>query len=130
MADAVTARTTYSGRYVVRHLTNISDSTGESAVIKADVSTFTTRAGVPATYFTVDKIVYDIQGFDGVRLYFDATTDDELALISGSGELDWSAFGGITDPKSAGTTGDIKLTTAGAASGATYDITLYLRPKA
>lgn len=130
MADTVDTRTTHNGRYVVRRLLNISDATGESAVIKADVSTFTTRAGVPATYFTVDRIVYDVQGFTSVRLYFDADTDDELALLSGSGDLDWSAFGGVTDPKSTGYTGDIKLTTAGAASGATYDITLYLRPKA
>lgn len=129
MADTVDARDVYKGRYVVRHLQSRSDGTGESGVIKADVSTYLTRAGAVATYFTVMWIQYDCQGMN-VRLDFDADTDDELATLGGSGVLDWSGIGGVTDPKSAGYTGDIKLTTNSQTAGATYDITLYLLPKA
>jgi hypothetical protein len=136
MVDAVTSEYVYSGkRRKVLHLTNISDSTGESAVVKADISGLTFDSGsgamVAPTYTTVDMIDYNIQGFTSVRLLWDHTTDDEIATLpAGSGCIDWNAYGGKKDPRSDGGTGDIILTTAGAVSGATYDITIYFRPKA
>jgi hypothetical protein len=132
MTDAVTTEYVYDGqRRKLLHITNISDGTGESAVIKANVSDLSYDNGVTPTYTTVDMVEYNIQGFSSVRLLFDATTDDEVAdLPAGSGVIDFSAYGGKTDPLSSGTTGDIVLTTAGAASGATYDILIHFRPKA
>jgi hypothetical protein len=64
-----------------------------------------------------------------VRLDWDHTADDELATLGGAGALDWSATGGIIDPRSTGGTGDILLTTNAASSGDTYDITIYARLK-
>lgn len=136
MADAVTTEYIYGGqRRKVLHLTNISDGTGENAVVKIDVSTLTFggqasgKSTVP-TYVTIDMIDFNIQGFASVRLFFDATTDDEVAMLpAGVGTIYWNAIGGKTDPKSSGTTGDVLLTTNGGASGSTYDITIYFRGK-
>lgn len=132
MADAVTTEYIYNGKKrKVLHLTNICDGTGESAVAKADISTLTFNRGEVPTYSTVDMIDYNIQGFTSVRLLWDHTTDDEIATLpAGQGCIDWYAYGGKTDPRTSGDTGDIKLTTAGNTSGATYDITIYFRPKA
>jgi hypothetical protein len=131
MADAVTSEYVFNGqRRKLLHLTNVSDGTGESAVVKIDVSAITFRNGLVPTYSTIDAIEYNIQGFSSVRLYFDADTDDEVTLLpTGMGVLDFYAYGGKTDPKTTGYTGDVKLTTAGAASGSTYDIRIHFRPK-
>lgn len=132
MADVVSADYLHSGqRRKIIHLTNISDATGESGVVKVDLSAITFNQGTVPTYSVVDMIDYNVQGMSSVRLYWDHTTDDEIAVIpSGSGTIDWFALGGKVDPRTTGGTGDILLTTNGQASGGTYDITLWLRPKA
>jgi hypothetical protein len=131
MADAVTSEYVFNGqKRKLLHLTNISDGTGESNVVKIDVSAITYRNGVTPTYVSVDRIEYNIQGFDYVHLKFDANTDDELAVLpSGMGVLDFYPFGGKVDPKTTGSTGDVLLSTSGALSGATYDIRIEFRPK-
>lgn len=133
MADAVTSEYLFSGRKrKILHLTNISDGTGESAVVKADISTLTINGnGTVPTGSAVDMIDYNIQGISSVRLFWDHTTDDEIAILpAGNGTIDWNAIGGKSDPRTTGGTGDIVLTTNGAVSGGTYDITIYFRPKA
>jgi hypothetical protein len=131
MADTVDVKVVYSGkrRYTV-HMTNISDGTGESGVTKVDISALTGFPFTP-TATTIDLIEYNVQGFTSVRLFWDHTTDDEIAVLgTGAGVIDWGAYGGNVDPRSSGGTGDILLTTAGTTSGNTYDITMHLRPKA
>jgi hypothetical protein len=132
MADAVTTEYVFNGqRRKIVHLTNISDGTGESGVVKVDLSAITFNNGVVPTGSAIDLIDYQIQGFASVRLYWDHTTDDEIAILpAGTGTIDWYAHGGKTDPRTTGGTGDVLLTTNGGASGATYDITIHLRPKA
>ena len=130
MTDTVSSNVIADGlrNYIIK-LTNSSDGTGESAVTKVDISTLTGPDGINSpSYFAVKQIEYDIQGFTSVALYFDATSDDELAFLSGQGFFDYSQAL-FNDPQSSGTTGDIKLTTNGAVSGATYDITLHLVKK-
>jgi hypothetical protein len=132
MVDAVTSEYLFSGsRRKLLHLTNVSDGTGESGVVKIDVSAIT--FGFPplaAQYVAIDMIEYDIQGMDSVRLYFDADTDDEAAILpAGAGVMDFAAYGGKVDPKTTGYTGDVKLTTSGAVSGGTYDLRIHFRPK-
>ncbi len=129
MADAVDSKVVFSSRnrYIVR-LVNISDGTGESAVVKVDISALTGPDGTPPTRTVVEKIEYDISGMT-VRLYWDHDTDDEIVAISGAGFLDWTEVGGLVDPASAGGTGDILLTTNAHTAGDTYTITLYLRLK-
>lgn len=131
MADTVDSLDLYKGpeRYALR-LTNISDGTGESAVVKVDKSALTAGyTGAAPSKLVVEEIWYNIQGFTSVRLHWDHTTDDEIAVLSGSGYLDLTKFGGMVDPASAGDTGDIILTTNGNISGATYTIVLVVRLK-
>ncbi len=130
VADIVNTQVVYNGfrRYSV-HLTNESDGTGESAVTKIDISTLTVADGGVATYMTIDWIEYAVSGFNYVVLEFDATTNDEIGVLKGQSVLDWEAKGGLTDPKSTGTTGDIILTTDGGSNGASYDITIHARLK-
>jgi hypothetical protein len=131
MTDTVDSKVVFAGtrRRVVK-LINISDGTGESDVVKVDVSALVGPDGTAPTYIAIDEVQWSIQGFTSVRLEWDATTDDEaLVLAAGNGYLNFTNVGGLVDPKSSGTTGDLLLTTAGAVSGATYDITLSLRLK-
>jgi len=124
MADTVDTVTLLQqpNLYAVR-LTNISDGTGESAVVKVDKSAIATALGITEpSKIIVTQLYWNIQGFASVRLLFDHTTDDELAVLCNSGYRDFTPYGGFADPASAGGTGDILLTTNGGASGATYDI--------
>lgn len=130
MADAVDVATIRSrGRTHVVHMVNVSDGTGESAVTKVDISALLTVDGKVPTYTVIDRIEYSVQGM-AVRLFWDHTTDDEIAVLQGSGVIDWQASGGKVDPRTTGGTGDILLTTTGHSSGDTYDITIWLRLKA
>lgn len=131
MADTVDTKVirNATGHYVVR-FTNECDGTGESAVTKVDISTLTTATGAVATYSKVERIEYAVSGFNYVVLRWDHTTDDEIAVLKGNGVIDTSIDGGMVDPRSAGGTGDILLTTDGNTDGNSYDITLYLRMKA
>lgn len=128
MADTVTSQIIAKGpRYSIVHLTNISDGTGESAVTKVDISTLDLGNGVAPTKTSVKEIQWSIQGFTAVQLYWDHTTDDTIAILAaGNGYSEFGMLGMLNDPGSAGGTGDVLLTTAGAVSGATYDITLVL----
>lgn len=131
MADVVDQKTIYSGRrYHTVHRNNQSDGTGEANQTVVDISTLTDAFGRVCDYSVVDRIEYSVWGFNYVVLKWDHTTDDEIAILSGQGVLDWTEFGGKVDPKSAGGTGDILLTTDGGADGSGYDITLTIRQKA
>lgn len=141
MADAVTARVIEDTRthYVV-HLTNISDGTGEAAVVKADKSAIAVAADKgEAASLDIEQVRWSIQGFTSVRLLWDHTTDDVAMVLAGSGYEDFRGLdggvkgkmqtSGLKDPRSAGGTGDLLVTTNGGASGATYDITVWLVKK-
>lgn len=128
MADTVDSIVLLGGvnKRIVR-LLNISDGTGESGVVKVDKSTLIGPNGLEPGRLSIMSIQWAIQGFTSVRLYWDHTTDDEIAALSLAGYFAYP--GGLVDPASAGGTGDILLTTAGGASGATYDITLTCKLK-
>lgn len=131
MADAVNVQVVrQNGRRYVVHLTSVSDGTGESNVVKVDISTLKLVDGVTVpTYTAIEYIEYSVSaGY--VLLEWDHTTDDEIAVLSGQGSMDWTPYGGLVDPRSTGGTGDILLSTSGFASGDTYDITIQLRLKA
>ena len=128
MADAVATQTLLTGRNrMIRKFTNISDGTGEADVVKWDASALTGPNGVAPTSITIEEIFWNIQGITSVRVEFDATTDDLAFALSGSGYLDLTAVGGVKDPLSSGTTGDILFTTNGAVSGGTYNILMVVR---
>jgi hypothetical protein len=129
MADAVDTLVLANTRrkYVVR-LMNVSDGTGESAVVKIDKSALTGPNGLEPSKLVVEKIDYTCDGMTA-RLYWDHTTDDEIAVCAGQGCFDFRDAGGLIDPGSAGGTGDILLTTNGHTSGDSYTIVLWLRKK-
>lgn len=133
MADTVDTLVVHAGykNYTIR-ITNVSDGTGESAVAKVTLSGLAgPNLGLPPTGTKIKEISWSIQGFTSVRLFWDHTTDDEIVVLGpGNGYANWTGVGGLVDPRSAGGTGNILLTTAGAASNATYDITIVLELKA
>jgi hypothetical protein len=138
MADAVTTRTLLDDKQqTIVHLTNISDGTGEAAVVKIDkAAVIAAMDGSAADALEIVFVRWCIQGFSSVRILTDHTADDVQLVLSGNGFEDFNEGGlvvnqgsteGLKDPRSAGGTGNILLTTAGAVSGATYDITLGVR---
>ncbi len=131
MVDTVTVKTLFnSPRKLVVNLTNLSDGTGESNVVKVDKSTFTGLNGSEPSKLTIEKIVYDVSSMR-VLLTWDQTSDETIAVLQGDGEINWYKNGkhsGNTGANTGGN-GDILLTTANQAVGDGYNITLYLRKK-
>tara|TARA_R100000388_G_C7242338_1_gene162395 strand:+ start:373 stop:783 length:411 start_codon:yes stop_codon:yes gene_type:complete len=130
MADTVTSTTILDGdKDFIVQLTNVSDSTGESAVTKVDVSGLTARKsdGAACTGVKLAKVFYSILGFTKIGLLWDASTDTLCMELnpSADGILDFSDFGGLQNTSGSGKTGDINLTTTGASSGDSYMIILH-----
>ena len=131
MADTVDTDVMLDGpRHYVIRLRNVSDGTGESDVQKVDISTLAGPDGVNApSSLSVEYIEYTVQGFEAVRLEWDHTTDEIIAVLSGEGYKDWRNVGGMHDSGSGGT-GDILVSTVGtAAANDTYDITIGFKKK-
>lgn len=133
MADAVTTLDSFSGKdLLVRRITNISDGTGEASIVKVAKAGLIGTTGVAPSKIAVEELWWSVSGFANVRLFWNHTAPDVLALLSaGNGFRVFSgvrgASGMIVDPASAGLTGDIILTTNGAIANATYDIMMVLR---
>jgi hypothetical protein len=122
MADSVTTQVLFSGakRYVAL-FTNVSDGTGEAAVTKVDISAL---EGAPAKV-KIAKVKYSVVGM-AVSVLFDHDTDDRVLVLQGDGCMDFTCYGGLQDPASAGGTGDIKFTTTGHTAADSYTILLDL----
>lgn len=127
MADAVTTQVIQDGeRLYIAKFTNISDSTGENAVLKIDVSTLNPNSfGLACNGVKINKVWAQTLGMS-VDILWDADTDlicetipqDVLYL------MDYSSFGGIPNNSGAGKTGDVRFSTVGASSGDRYTIIL------
>lgn len=144
MADAVqsnvlwnpgSATVNQNAKEYVIHLTCVSDATGETAVTKVDKSTLFSTAGIEPVALNVHRLEANVAGFNAVRLYWDHTTAQTIAVLgAGHTVLDFTGQGlpsldfslALLDPQTAGGTGDILLTSLGAAANASYDILLYL----
>jgi hypothetical protein len=129
MADAVTATTIIDGpTSAVIYCTNTSDGTGESAVVKVDVSELSgLQDGTSCSKVRIEKIVFSTVGM-GVKLLWDATTDVIAVELPAdySDTLDYSDINGLPNvAASGGNTGDIQLTTVGHSSGDTYSVVIY-----
>lgn len=129
MADTVTIKLLYENhRHLVFHLTNLSDGTGESSVLKVVKASYLGPNKKEPSQLVVEKIVYDVSSMR-VHLQWDHTADETIAVLQGHGILDFTQTGAGMFTVNAGGTGDVLLTTANQASGDGYDITLYLRKK-
>ena len=120
MADAVSSQTLIdSAQKTIMKLTNTSDGTGESAVLKVDVSGL---VGAPSLV-KIQRIHYSSAGMV-TRLLWDADTDVTILDLQGDGVFDARHFGGLSNNAGAGVTGDIRLTTVGHTSGDSYSLIL------
>lgn len=131
MADTVDVDVLQNDKFTYAiHMTCISDATGESNVTKIDRSALLNIGGVAPVAIDIMEVRWAIQGFSYVKLSWDHSTDDVALLLNGNGYDNFEERGGLRDPRSSavtGASGDLLLTSVGAASGATYDITLVCR---
>lgn len=127
MADAVTSQTILDGeRLFIAKFTNISDGTGETAVVKINAASLNPNAfGYACNGVKINKIWATTHGME-VRILFDATTDTFAWLIPQNTNylMDFSTFGGIPSNAGAGVTGNVLFTTADASAGDMYTIVL------
>tara|TARA_E500000305_G_C3824512_1_gene144382 strand:- start:62 stop:472 length:411 start_codon:yes stop_codon:yes gene_type:complete len=128
MADAATSTILLDGdRLAIIQLTSTSDGTGESAVVKVDVSALQpNNFGKACTSVRLAKICYSTFGMSA-KLLWVATTNTicwDLNENYADSE-DFTEFGGLVNTAAAGgKTGDIALTTNNHASGDSYVIVL------
>jgi hypothetical protein len=127
MADAVTSQTILDGeRLFIAKFTNISDGTGETAVVKIDVSTLAPNSfNLACNGVKLNKIYATTHGME-VRILWDASTDVFAWMVPQNTNylMDLSSFGGIPNNAGAGVTGDVLFTTSDASSGDMYTIVL------
>ena len=128
MADTVTTQTLLDGeRLVIQKFTNISDGTGETNVVKVNVSALAPNAfGVACTGVKINKIWVGTPGM-AVLIKWEASTPTLAWAVpkDRQNEMHFGNYlGGITNDAGAGKTGNITFTTVGAATGASYTIIL------
>jgi len=121
MADAVAVTTIQDGeKDLVVQLTSLSDGTGESDVVKIDVSALGSDTnGNACDGVAIQEVWAQVNGFNsGVILKNDADTDTvAMAIDPGWTYQDFSSVGGL---RQYGTnkTGDVTLSTVGGGSAA------------
>jgi hypothetical protein len=121
MADTVATQTLHNGeRYLVQKFTSASDGTGESAVVKVDVS------ALGCVRVALQRVEFSTAGMS-VNMLWDATTPVLLQTLQSDRTevIDYKTP--LQNPKATGWTGDIKFTTAGHSSGDTYAVTLHMK---
>lgn len=114
MANTIDKQTIVDSERNLVVLVNITgDNSGDEAATQLiDASSY---VGSPARLRLV-RVQSALEGFSA-QLLWDATTDDELVhLPPYEVDFDMSRFGGIPDPGSTGTTGDVMITTTGLGS--------------
>jgi hypothetical protein len=127
MADNVTSQTILDGeRLFIAKYTNISDGTGETAVVKVDVSTLNPSAsGNACNGVKINKIWMAAHGME-VRILWDADVNLLAWQVTSNGPylMDFSSFGGISNNSGTGRNGDIAFSTHDASAGDSYTIIL------
>ena len=136
MVDAVTTQILENGpRNWAFSFTNLSDGTGESAVVKVDGSSAGPLGVViqgqtfyPTKHLKIVEVDYDVKGM-ALEIIWDATTPQNALVLGGFGHRKFHRFGGLSQVDSAGTyiigaTGKIKFTTLGAMPNSGYTVIL------
>lgn len=126
MADAVTTQILQNGpRNAVIKFTDVSDGSGESAVLKVDVSTLSGIDGIAPSEVRIVGIDYSLTGMQ-VQILWDADTDILAWELTPDADnhIDFDQFGGLKNNSGTGKTGDVRFTTVGASSGDSYSIIL------
>ena len=120
-------------RKVIVHFKGVSDGTGETDVVKVDLSDLKTHNGVIPAKTAVESIQWHVNGCT-VDLEWDRAPHASIFQINANGTEDngkvcWENIGGRVDPGDDDLTGDILLTTTNVDSGDSYEITMCLRLK-
>ena len=127
MADTVTTQIIQDGeRNCIMKFTNVSDGTGESGVVKVDVSALQSNpSGIACSEVRLVRVSHAIVGMS-VQMFFNASTNVLLMELaeSSNGHMDFQDFGGIPNNAGSGKDGDILFTTKDHTSGDTYSIIL------
>lgn len=125
MADAVATQVILDGeRLYIAKFTNISDGTGETGVLKIDVSTLSPSSFQKACNgVKINKIWVQTLNM-GVDILWDATTDVLCESVPANVlyKMEYDEFGGLPNNAGAGKTGDVLFSTVGAAAGDRYTI--------
>lgn len=107
-------------------LTNESDGTGETNVLKVNANTLIASTGGGSQRLSVNKVSWTISGANSkVKLMWGGTGANTFAILTGTGTFDLVT--NFTSPfvnTTANTTGDIYLSTLGFTSGATYTVVM------
>ena len=110
---------------VVRLYKKFTNTTNESALKVIDVSALASNiAGDACSEVSITKIDAIISGVT-VELLFDATANTSAIKLAADGDHDYSYFGGLENDAGAGKTGDVLLTTTGAASGDFFNLIVH-----
>ena len=129
MADAVASQTILDGeRLFIAKFTNFSDGTGETGVVKIDVSALSSYQGNACTSVAIQTLDAITVGL-GLTLLWDATTD-VVCLTLGENDFvsfNFARFGGLTNNAGAGKTGEISFTTLDGSAGDTYTVVLEMQ---
>lgn len=121
MADSVSSQTIIdAARNTVMKFTNLSDGTGEAAVLKVNPALLNPNPGI---HLKIKRIKFNIQN-GTVRLQWVATVAADIMILNGYAEEDYTRFGGLTNNGGAGATGGIQFTTEGFGINSSYTITL------
>jgi hypothetical protein len=129
MVDNVTSQTLQDGeRLVIQKFTNISDGTGETGVVKVNVSALAPNAfGVACTGVKINKIWSSCHGME-VQILWQAPTSVLAWMLPQNTTYHMcfgEHFGGLTNNAGAtGKTGNITFTTSDASAGDMYTIVL------
>lgn len=126
MVDAVNSQTLFDGlSQAVMKFNNVSDGTGEAAVLKVDVSALApNNVGKECVGVDIRRIVASVNGMS-VNILWDATTDVSAFILSpGVYTFDFDTTTILRNNAGTGKTGDIMFTTVGASAGDTYSIVL------
>lgn len=122
MADTVASQTlSDDGNLVVMYFTNQSDGTGESGVLKVDVSALKDAP----TGVAIRAIRGSAVGMS-VKILWDANTPTLAALVAADHDTEQVFEPPLRNNAGTGKTGDIKFTTVGHSSGDAYAVYLEL----
>ena len=125
MADAVSTQVLkdHASAWAVK-LTNISDGTGETNVVKVSANTLVASNGDGSTQrLSITKLFWNVSA-NRVNLLWRGTTNTLITTLTGTGS--WNLVGEgsmpLTNNAGAGANGDILLTTSGFVNGSAYTI--------
>lgn len=133
MADTVTTQTLKdsASTWAVK-LTNVSDGTGESGVVKVSANSLIASDGGSTQRLSINKLFWNIaRGTSSlqdprVTLAWRGTSNTTIVTLTGSGTLDLTTNiqAPLTNNAGAGANGDILLTTTGFTASAGYTLIL------